>query len=91
MDEGEAKEFLIGRFEFFRPPEYAGTATAPFEPEAVDTVLNFIHNDEGVALSPREILQAFAFVYSQAEDLTKGITAGEALELLRAAYATRKS
>jgi hypothetical protein len=87
MDEIEAKEFLAGRFGFFRAPDYHGAPTAPFEPNAIDAILRFIHDDAGVALSPREVLQAFAFVYGQAEDLAKGIDAREATDLLRAAYA----
>jgi hypothetical protein len=91
MDEAEAKEFVIGRFGFFRSPGYRGAPTAPFEPEALDAVLRFIQRDAGVVLTPREILQAFAFVYGQAEDLAKGVSASEALQLLRATYVTERA
>jgi hypothetical protein len=90
MDEFEAREFLAGRFSFFRPPGYAGSPTAPFDPEALDAILHFLHDDAGVVLSPREVLQGFAFVYGQAEDLNKGISVREALELLRSTYATQR-
>jgi len=90
MDQPEAKEFLIGRFEFFRRGHYAGPATAPFDSEAVDAVLHCIHDDAGMALNPREILQAFALVYSQAEHPNERITASEAVEILRATYVTRR-
>ncbi len=90
MDETEAREFLTGRFDFFRPPGYAGQPTAPFEAAALDAILHFLHDDAGIALSPRDVLQGFSFVYGQAEDLNKGITARESLELLRATYATER-
>lgn len=87
MDLPEAREFLCGRFSFFRPKEYSGTPTAPFDDEAVSAILQYLKEQAHVPLSPREILQAFAYVYDQAVDLEKGIGDAEAIDLLGAGYA----
>ena len=86
MDLSEAKEFLCGRFSFFRPIGYVGSATAPFEECTVISVLEYLKEEAHVPLSPREILQAFAYVYDQAADLQKGIGSAEGLELLGIGY-----
>jgi hypothetical protein len=66
MDVREAKEFVSGRFAYFRPPGYRGTEFAPFEASAIDGVLEFLHAEAHVALIPREILQTFAYIYDEA-------------------------
>ncbi len=88
MDEREAKTFLIGRFQCYRPRGFEGDPTAPFELSAVEAGLRYVHKQAGIALNPREILQAFAFVYARAEDPSKGIAAEETLRLLQEAYAS---
>jgi hypothetical protein len=86
MDLAEAKEFLCGRFSFFRPTAYSGTPTAPFEDPAVDAILRYLKEEVHVPLSPREILQGFVYVYDQAANLEKGIGPAEALDLLKTGY-----
>jgi hypothetical protein len=86
MDLTEATEFVLGRFHFFRPPGYTGDEAAPFERNAITSVLGYMAEEAGIPLSPREILQAFASVYDQCQDLRAGITASNALRILKKAY-----
>jgi len=65
MDVAEARDFLRGRFEYFRPEGYVGPAFAPFDEQAVHEVLDYMHRDAHVALIPREILQAFAYIFDE--------------------------
>jgi hypothetical protein len=88
MDQAEAKEFILARFAFFRSPNYDGGPTAPFLADAVDEILSFLQKEAKVPLSPREVIQAFAFVYGRAEAPEQGITGAEALRLLGSAYET---
>ena len=85
MDITEAKEFLVGRFDYFRPSSYSGSLTAPFQESAVDAVLKFLHEQAHVALIPREILQAFAYVYDEAGE-SDSIGADKALQIISPIY-----
>lgn len=84
MDASEAKEFILGRFRFFRPSGYAGTETAPFEPDAVHSVIKYMNEVASVPLNPREILQAFAAVYDA--DLGSAISSAQAVGALKKFY-----
>jgi hypothetical protein len=66
MDQKEAEEFVVGRFRYFRPKGYRGSGTAPFSPEAVKEVIEFLAERSAKSLIPRIILQALAWVYDEA-------------------------
>jgi len=78
----EAEEFVLGRFDYFRPQGFKGTRSAPFEADAIPAVLEFLQNGRGIKLIPREILLALAFVYDAVEESGSGISRGKALECL---------
>lgn len=59
----EAMEFVVGRFQYFRPRGYALGEAAPFGIEALSAVISYIGQQEGTRLIPRIILQALAWVY----------------------------
>src|SRR5204863_2845860 len=66
FSEPEAKEFLLGRLAFFRPPGYSGAPSAPFGQTAIDKTLAFLHSKNTARLIPRTILQAFGYLYDEA-------------------------
>src|SRR5262249_41165995 len=70
MSEDEAMDFVMGRFQYFRPPGYSLAAAAPFGVGAIRTVLNYIGQKEGARLIPRTILQALAWIYDSATPST---------------------
>jgi hypothetical protein len=86
MDLPEATEFVIGRFRFFRPSGYIGDETAPFDRDAIPSILEYMKEGAGIPLNPREILQAFASVYDHSEDLSGAIKSSDALSILKTVY-----
>ena len=90
MDVAEATEFVLGRFRFFRPAKYVGSETAPFQRETIGAVLDYMTAEAGIPLSPREILDAFAYVYDHSDDLQRGIAPEEAVRLLKGTYGAKR-
>jgi hypothetical protein len=66
MSEDEALEFLRERFQFFRPPGYAGPSTAPFGEECLRLIVTHVAEADRERLIPRSLLQAAAWVYDEA-------------------------
>jgi hypothetical protein len=66
FSEAEARDFLLGRLAFFRPPGYSGAPSAPFGPIAIDKTLALIHSKNTARLIPRTILQTFGNLYDEA-------------------------
>lgn len=85
MDPIEADDFVRGRFKFFRPTGYTAGPTAPFEEETVREILQFLRSEADVPLTPREIIQALAWVYDEVEP-GEIIDAEVAMPTLRATY-----
>jgi hypothetical protein len=86
MDSNEATEFILGRFRFFRPSGYVGNETAPFDRNAISSILGYMTEEAGIPLNPREILQAFASVYDRTADLSCLITRSHALNVMKKVY-----
>ncbi|MBV9008848.1 MAG: DUF2791 family P-loop domain-containing protein [Verrucomicrobia bacterium] len=84
FNESEAKEFLLGRLAFFRPPNYSGAPTAPFGADVIDKTLTFIHSKNAARLIPRTILQAFGYLYDEAAVDEKGEMKPQEVERLLA-------
>jgi len=85
MDEREAKDFILGRFRFFRPRGYLGHEATPFDPNAITSIIEYMRQ-ERIPLNPRDILQVFATVYDHSSDLNCGIKPKEALDVLTKYY-----
>jgi hypothetical protein len=66
MSEQEAVEFIIERFQCFRPQGYLGTESAPFSRKTLETVVSHIAGLESAPLIPRTILQALSWIYDDA-------------------------
>jgi hypothetical protein len=83
MSGDEALEFVIERFNFFRPEGYHGSEDAPFSRETLDTVIKHIASLDGAPLIPRTILQALGWIYDNAEIDSDKISPTEASALLK--------
>ena len=81
MSEGEALEFVAGRFQFFRPSGYVGSQFAPFSEEAALTVMEIL-KEKGRPLIPREILQSLTYCFDEASHSTTEIGATECRKIL---------
>jgi len=72
FSQSEAKEFLLGRLAFFRPPSYNGAPAAPFGMPVIDNTLALIHSKNATRMIPRTILQAFGHLYDEASIYENG-------------------
>jgi hypothetical protein len=86
MDSDDAEAFVRGRFSCFRPSGFTGGPTDPFSPDAVRAVIQFMSGEADAPLSPRELLQAFGFIFGRAENPDRGIDSTEALALTAQLY-----
>jgi hypothetical protein len=78
----DAEEFVLGRFDFFRPKGFAGNRSTPFQEGVIKTVLKHLNEKKGMKLIPREILLALAFVYDCISEPQDEITETHALACL---------
>ena len=88
MDVDDAFDFVQGRFDYFRPDGYSGCKTAPFGDETLRAVLAYLHDVAQIPLTPRETLQALAWIYDEAQIDHGTISKDEAIQLLGEAYET---
>jgi len=79
----EAEAFVLGRFDFFRPKSFAGTRSAPFQPDAIPAVVKLLAEEREIKLIPREVLLALGYVYDAAPDMKGGHSADHAIECLQ--------
>lgn len=83
MSEDEMLEFIVERFQFFRPQGYLGTESAPFGRKTLEAIVNHIAGLDGAPLIPRTILQALSWIYDGAVTTgTNEISPTEARALL---------
>ena len=82
MDEDEAVEFVRGRLEHFRPPEYSGDEFAPFGREAVVQGIKMIARADTANLIPRTILQVMGVLYDDTPRSGEMLDADSVVEIL---------
>jgi len=86
MNKSEAKLFLLERLAWFRPHSYGGILEAPFTPEIIDVVLDFMDQQTNTRLIPRTILQTFGLLYDDMADDSTVHSSAEDLKQLLATY-----
>jgi hypothetical protein len=86
MNKSEAKQFLLERLAWFRSDAYAGTHEAPFTPEIIDLVIEFMEQQTTARLIPRTILQTFGLLYDDMEDDSAVCESAENIRELLATY-----
>ena len=62
----DAMDFIVQRFDYFRPPGEEGDRLAPFSQDAVDATLDWLEHDDRDGFGPREVLQALGAIFEQA-------------------------
>ena len=90
MDVNDAVEFITERLAFFRPAGYTGGATWPFGDATVRAVCEYLHDVAEVVLTPREVLQAFAWVYDETSADSGEISSRDAIDLMKEAYGPKE-
>jgi hypothetical protein len=71
MDVDEAFEFVICRFEYYRPPGYTGAKAAPFGEKTLRGIIEHIAGINHARLIPRTLFQALAWVYDSEVSVVK--------------------
>lgn len=84
MSSSEAKDYILGRLEFFRTTGYRGTREAPFTSEMLDSLIGFIEGHEKAKMIPRTLHQALAMVFDELLDSPEQTMSGEATQQLLA-------
>lgn len=84
MTVDEAVEFVAGRFLCYRPCDYTGSATGPFEVDAIRDICHYVETAPNGRLGPRDVLQALSFVYDDWSESPNGLITGQrASEVLK--------
>lgn len=83
MNVQEATDFILGRFRCFRPEGYTGDPAAPFQGQTIQTMLSYMSEKANIPLSPREILQALAYICDHSPDQNSMISPHDALRILK--------
>lgn len=77
LDEDEALLFVRERMAAFRPADYDGDPAAPFGEDGLLAIVRGMAAKIGGPVSPRQLLQALAHVYEEAEFVNRTLGADE--------------